>query len=125
MSEMASDDAHDELMCSMDVIAEVHAQDAEREQQRDGVSVGCVRPDGDGAGGDGGEAGRAPEGDEGGVWGCEGVDGVEQGASTAAREAEGDDDDEGSTTGLGPRGMTVRYCPSGSVSLNLTARGPF
>ena len=34
MSEMASDDVHDELMCSMDVIAEVHAQDAEREQQR-------------------------------------------------------------------------------------------
>ena len=33
MSEMASDDAHDELMCSMDVIAEVHAQDAEREQR--------------------------------------------------------------------------------------------
>jgi hypothetical protein len=31
---------------------------------------------------------------EGGVEGCEGVDGVEQGASTAAREAEGDDEDE-------------------------------
>ena len=42
MSEMAPDDAHDELMCSMDVVAEVHAQDAEREQQREGASVGCV-----------------------------------------------------------------------------------
>ena len=31
MSDMASDDAHDELLCSMDVVAEVHAQDAERE----------------------------------------------------------------------------------------------
>ena len=29
-----------------------------------------------------------------------------------------------STTGLGPRGMRVRHCPSGSVSLNPTARGP-
>ena len=36
MSDMASDDAHDELLCSMDVVAEVHAQDAEREQQREG-----------------------------------------------------------------------------------------
>ena len=70
MSEMASDDAHDELMCSMDVVAEVHAQDAERELQREGVSVGSVRPDGDGAGGDGGEAGRAFEGDDGGARGC-------------------------------------------------------
>ena len=98
MSEMASDawsdDAHDELMCSMDVIAEVHAQDAEREQQREGVSVGCVIPDGDGAGGDGGEAGRAFEGDDGGGMGCEGVDGAEQEASMAAREAEGGDEDE-------------------------------
>ena len=68
---MASDDAHDELMCSMEhVVAEVHAQDADREQQREGVSEGCVRPDGDGAGGDGGEAGRAFEGDDGGARGC-------------------------------------------------------
>ena len=91
MSEMASDDAHDELMCSMDVVAEVHAQDAEREQQREEVSVGCVRPDGDGAGGDGGEAGRALEGDDGGARGCEGV---EQGAPMTACEAEGSDEDE-------------------------------
>ena len=91
MSEMASDDAHDELMCSMDVVAEVHAQDAEREQQREEVSVGCVRPDGDGAGGDGGEAGRAFEGDDGGARGCEGV---EQGAPMTACEAEGSDEDE-------------------------------
>ena len=91
MSEMASDDVHDELMCSMDVIAEVHAQDAEREQQREEVSVGCVRPYGDGAGGDGGEAGRAFEGDDGGARGCEGV---EQGAPMTACEAEDSDDDE-------------------------------
>ena len=60
-----------------------------------------------------------------------GVDGVEQGASTAAPEAEGDDEDEATdgrapSTGLGPRGMTVRYCPSGSVSqVYLNARGLF
>jgi hypothetical protein len=72
MSEMAPDDAHDELMCSMDVVAEVHAQDAEREQQREGASVGCVMPNGDGAGGDDCEAGRALEGDDGGYMGCEG-----------------------------------------------------
>ena len=39
-----------------------------------GVSVGCVRRDGDGAGGGSSDAGRALEGD----------DGVEQGASMAA-----------------------------------------
>ena len=50
--------------------------------------------DGAGAGGSGSVAARALEGDGDGVMGCEGVDGVEQGASTAAREAEGDDDDE-------------------------------
>ena len=94
MSEMASDDAHDELMCSMDVIAEVHAQDAEREQHRDGVSVGCVRPDGDGAGGGSSEAGRALEGNGSGVMGREGADGIEQETSMAAHEAEGDDEDE-------------------------------
>ena len=94
MSDMASDDAHDELMCSMDVVAEVHAQDTEREQSREGPSVGCVMPDVDGAGGDGGEAGRALEGDDGGDMGCEGADGVEQGASMAAREAEDSDEDE-------------------------------
>ena len=91
MSEMASDDVHDELMCSMDVVAEVHAQDAEREQQREGASVGCVRPDGDGAGGNGGEAGRAFEGDDGGARGGEGV---EQGAPMTACEAEGSDEDD-------------------------------
>ena len=51
--------------------------------------------DGDGAGGRcGSEAARALEGDGDGVIGCEGVDGAEQGASMAAREAEGDDEDE-------------------------------
>ena len=96
MSDMASDDAHDELLCSMDVVAEVHAQDAEREQQREGVSVqGCVRPEhGDGAGGNGGEAGRAFEGNGIGVMGREGADGIEQEASMAAHEAEGSDEDE-------------------------------
>jgi hypothetical protein len=94
MSEMAPDDAHDELMCSMDVVAEVHAQGAEREQQREGVSVGCARPDGDGAGSDGGEVGRVLEGDDSGNMGREGFDGVVQGASTEAREAEGSDEDE-------------------------------
>ena len=29
-----------------------------------------------------------------------------------------------STTGLGPRGMRVRHCPSGSVSMGSIARGP-
>ena len=81
-------------MCSMDVVAEVHAQDTEREQSREGPSVGCVRPDGDGAGGDGGEAGRALEGDDGGDMGREGVDDAEQGASMAVREAEGSDDED-------------------------------
>ena len=94
MSEMAPDDAHDELMCSMDVAAELHAHDAEREQQREGASVGCVMLNGDGAGGDDCEAGRALEGDDGGYMGCEGADGVEQGASMAAREAEDSAEDE-------------------------------
>ena len=79
----------------MDVVAEVHALDAEREQLREGASVGCVMPNGDGAGGDDCEAGRALEGDDGGYMGCEGVDGVEQGASMVAREAEDSDEDEG------------------------------
>jgi len=95
MSEMAPDDAHDELMCSMDVVAEVHAQDAEREQLREGAPDGCVMPNGDGAGGDDCEAGRALEDDDGGYMGCEGADGVEQGASMVAREAEDSDEDEG------------------------------
>jgi hypothetical protein len=94
MSEMAPDDAHDELMCSMDVVAEVHAQDAEREQQREGVSVGCDRLDGGGAGGGNSAVGRAFEGDDGGVTGCEGVYGVEEVASMTARETEGSDEDE-------------------------------
>ena len=55
------------------------------------MSVACVRPYGDGAGGDGGEAGRAFEGDDGGARGCEGV---EQGAPMTACEAEDSDDDE-------------------------------
>ena len=49
--------------------------------------------DGAGAGGSGSEAARALEGNGDGVMGCEGVDGAEQGASTAAREAEGDEDE--------------------------------
>jgi hypothetical protein len=97
MSEMAPDDAHDELMCCMDVVAEVHAQDAEREQQREGVSVGCARLDDDGAGGGSSADGRGLEGEDGGVTGCEGVDGVEVGASMAALEAEGSDEDEAMT----------------------------
>jgi hypothetical protein len=91
MSEMAPDDAHDELMCSMDVVAEVHAQDAEREQQREGVPI--VRLYGDSAGG-GSEAGRALEGNDGGVMGREGADDAEQGASMAACVAEGSDEDD-------------------------------
>ena len=86
-------DVHDELSSSMDVVAVVHAQDAEGEQQSERVSVECVGCVGDGAGGVSIEARRGHEG-EGSVEGCEGVDGVEQGASTAAREAEGDDEDE-------------------------------
>ena len=94
MSEMASDDVHDELMCSMDVVAEVHAQDAEREQQSEGVSVGCVRHDGDGVSGGNSADGRGLEGEDGGDMGCESADGVEQGASMAACEAEDSDEDE-------------------------------
>jgi hypothetical protein len=52
------------------------------------------RPDGDGAGGGNCVVGRGLEGEDGGVKSCEGVDGVEEGASTAAREAEGSDVDE-------------------------------
>ena len=37
---------------------------------------------------------RGHRGEGGGVMGSKGVDGVEQGASTAAREAEGDDEAE-------------------------------
>ena len=40
ISEMETGDEHDELMCSMAVVAEVHAHDAEREHQR-AVSVEC------------------------------------------------------------------------------------
>ena len=64
--------------------------DGWREQQRERVSEGCVRPYGDGAGGGSSEAGRALDGDGDGVMGCEGVDGVEQLATMAARLAEGD-----------------------------------
>ena len=86
-------DVHDELLSSMDVIAVVHAQDAEGEQQSERVSVECVGRVDDGAGGGSSKARRGHEG-EGGVEGCEGADGVEQGASMAAREVEGDDEDE-------------------------------
>jgi hypothetical protein len=68
--------------------------DGRREQQRERVSVGCVMRDGAGAGGSGSEAARALEGDGDCGLGCEGVDGVKQGASMAAREAEGEDEDE-------------------------------
>ena len=71
----------------------VHAQDAEVEQQSESVSVECVGRVDDGAGGVSSEARQGHE-DEGGVEGCEGADGVEQGASMAAREVEGDDEDE-------------------------------
>ena len=111
MSEMAFDDVHDELMCSMDVVAEVHAQDAEREQQRERASVGCVRPYGDGAGGDGGEAGRAFEGDDGGARGCEGV---EQGAPMTACEAEGSDEDEAMA---GKENVSAQRVEGGSGSI--------
>jgi len=114
MSEMAPDDALDELMCSMDVVAEVHAQDAEREQQREGVSVGCVRSDGDGAGGGCGEAGRVIEGDDGGSMGCECLDGAEQGASTGAREADGSDVDE---TMAGKENVSLQRAEGGGSSI--------
>ena len=87
-------DVHDELLSSMDAVAVGHAQDAEGEQQSERVSVECVGCVDDGAGGVSREARRGHEGEQGGAEGCEGVDGVEQGASTAAREAEGDDEDE-------------------------------
>ena len=45
--------------------------DGRREQLRERVSAGCVRPDGGGAGGGSSEAGRAYEGDgRDGVMGC-------------------------------------------------------
>ena len=94
MSDMMSGDAHDELASSMDAVAAAQAQVAEREQQRERVSVGRAMRDGVGTGGSGSEAARALEGDGDGAMGREGVDGVEQGASLAAREAEGDDEDE-------------------------------
>ena len=50
--------------------------DGRREQLRERVSVGCVRPDGGGAGGGSSEAGRACEGDGDCVMGCEGADGL-------------------------------------------------
>ena len=87
-------DVHDELLSSMDVVAVVHAQDAEGEQQSERVSVGCVGRVDDGTGGGSSEARRGHAEGEGGVEGCEGADGVEQGASMAAREVEGDDEDE-------------------------------
>ena len=60
--------------------------------------------------------------------GSKGVDGVEQGASTAAREAEGDDEDE-ATDGRAP--STARVRDTGwsdtalrGVNLDSNARGP-
>jgi hypothetical protein len=66
-SDMLSGDAHDELASSMDVAVAAQAQVAEREQQRERVSLGRVMRDGAGVGGSGSEAARAPEGD------CDGV----------------------------------------------------
>jgi len=71
MSDMLSGDAHVELASSMDVVAAAQVQAAEREQQSERVSVGCVMRDGAGAGGSGSEAARALEGDGDGVMGCE------------------------------------------------------
>ena len=45
--------------------------------------------------------------------GCEGVDGAEQGASTAAREAEGDDEDEAMA---GDENVSVQRTEGGSSS---------
>jgi hypothetical protein len=91
------------------------AQEVEgwREQQRERVSVGRAMRDGDGAGGSGSEAARALEGDCDGVMGCEGVDGAEQGTSTAAREAEGDDEDEAM---VGDENVSVQRTEGGSSS---------
>ena len=105
-------DVHDELLSSMDVIAVVHAQDAEGEQQSERVSVECVGRVDDGVGGVSSEARLGHEG-EGSVEGCEGVDGVEQGASTAAREAEGDDEDEDMA---GVENVSVQRAEGGSGS---------
>jgi len=95
MSDMMFGDAHDVLASSMDVAGAAQAQVAEREQQREKVSVGCAMRDDVGAGGSGSGAARALEGgDDGVVTGCVGVDGAEQEASMAACEAEGDDEYE-------------------------------
>ena len=112
-SDMLSGDAHDELASSMDVVVAAQAQVAEREQQRERVSVGCAMRDGDGAGGSGNEAARALEGDCDGVRYCEGVDGAEQGTSTAAREAEGDDEDEAM---VGDENVSAQRTEGGSSS---------
>ena len=103
---------HDELLSSMDVVAVVHAQDAEGEQQSERVSVECVGRVDDGAGGVSSEARRGHEG-EGSVEVCEGVDGVEQGASMAAREAEGDDEDEDM---VGAENVSVQRAEGGGNS---------
>ena len=66
-----------------------------------GVSVGCVRRDGDGAGGSSSDAGRALEGD----------DGVEQGASMAAHGP------------VGAREATESGTALRGVSQNRVARG--
>ena len=115
MSDMTSGDAHDELASSMDAVAAAQAQDAEREQQRERVSVGCVTRNDVGAGDSGSGAARALEGgDDGVVMGCEGVDGVEQGAFMAARAAEGDDEDE---VMAGDENISVQRAEGGSGSI--------
>ena len=62
--------------CGVDATMAEREADGRREQLRERVSAGCVRPDGGGAGGGSSEAGRAYEGDGDGVMGCEGVDGL-------------------------------------------------
>ena len=115
MSDMMFGDAHDELASSMDALAAAQAQDAEREQQRERVSVGCVTRNDVGAGDSGSGAARALEGgDDGVVMGCEGVDGVEQGAFMAARAAEGDDEDE---VMAGDENISVQRAEGGSGSI--------
>ena len=93
-------------------VAVVHVQDAEVEQQSERVSAECVGRVDDGAGGVSSEARRGHEG-EGSVEVCEGVDGVEQGASMAAREAEGDDEDEDM---VGAENVSVQRAEGGGNS---------
>ena len=84
------------------------AQEREQPVAERGVSATARRPGGSSSG-----AARALEGDDGGVMGCEGVDGAEQEASIAAREAEGDDEDEAM---VGDENVSVQRAEGGSGS---------